>query len=160
MDIETDEKMLSAERTIRMCENTTETSIAAQCKIIAGDRDKPVKKVIHMFPHTGFNARRLENLTADNPDADTLLASISHVYPGNELILKAEEIGLGFICGNSHALEIFENGLPLAYAIRQLLTFKPIQNLQHQTSFIISNPKFLYQTHSRFLSAFKLRHSS
>ena len=121
MGIETDEKMLSAERTIRMCENTTETSIAAQCKIIAGDRDKPVKKVIHMFPHTGFNVNHLENLMADNPDADTLLASISHVYPGNELIFKAEEIGLGFICGNSHALEIFENGFPLAYAIRQHL---------------------------------------
>ena len=121
MDIETDEKMLIAERTIKECENITEASIAAKCKIIVGNRDKPMRKVIHMFPHTGFNVSHLESLKADNPDVDTLLATISHVYPGNELISKAEEIGLGFICGNSHALEIFENGLPLAYAIRQYL---------------------------------------
>jgi hypothetical protein len=43
------------------------------------------------------------------------------VYPGNDLISKAEELGLNFICGNSHALEIMENGLPLARAIQLYL---------------------------------------
>ena len=33
----------------------------------------------------------------------------------------AEELGLSFLCGNSHALEIFENGVPLAYALRNHL---------------------------------------
>ena len=93
--------------------------MAAQCKILLGDRDKPMKKVIHMFPHTGFNVSHLEQLVADNPGVDTLLATISRVYPGHELIAKAKELGLNFICGNSHAMEIFENGLPLAFAIRQ-----------------------------------------
>jgi len=121
MAVETEEKMLTAERTIKGCENITETNVAARCKIIVGNRKKPMKKVIHMFPHTGFNALHLKSLMEDNPDIDTLLATISHVYPGNDLISKAEELKLGFICGNSHALEIFENGLPLAYAIRQYL---------------------------------------
>jgi len=121
MTVETDDKMLAAERTIKGCESITEASVAARCKIVLGDRDKSIRKVIHMFPHTGFSTTHLESLMADNPEADTLLATISHVYPGNALISKAKEIGLGFVCGNSHAMEIFENGLPMAYAIRQCL---------------------------------------
>jgi len=121
MGIETEEKMLAAERTIKGCESITETIVAARCKIIVGEKEKPIKKIIHMFPHTGFNVTHLKSLMTDNPDVDTLLATISHVYPGNELISMAEEIGIGFICGNSHGLEIFENGLPLAYAVRQYL---------------------------------------
>jgi len=119
MNVKTDEKMLEAERELRGSPNIQETSVSAQCKILVGDRDKPMKKVIHMFPHTGFTVAHLEQLVADNPDADTLIATISRVYPGHPLIAKAEELGLTFLCGNSHALEIFENGLPMAYAIRQ-----------------------------------------
>jgi hypothetical protein len=33
----------------------------------------------------------------------------SRVYPSHGLIDKAKELGLNFICGNSHAMEIFEN---------------------------------------------------
>jgi hypothetical protein len=121
MDIETDMQMLESERTIRKCESIQETSIAAQCEILLGDRDKLMKKVIHIFPHTGFNVNHLESLMKDNPDADTLLATISRVYPSHGLIAKAKELGLNFICGNSHAMEIFENGLPLAYAIHNHL---------------------------------------
>jgi hypothetical protein len=121
MDTETDKQMLASERIIRKCENIQETSVTIQCKILLGDLDKPMKKVVHIFPHTGFNANHLECLMKDYPDADTLLATISRVYPDHELIAKAKEIGLNFICGNSHAMEIFENGLPLAYAIRHYL---------------------------------------
>jgi len=121
MDVETDKKMLAAEQAVKGCDNITEASVAARCRIVLGDRGKPMRKVIHMFPHSGFNVSHLESLMADNPDVDTLLATISHVYPGNDLISRAEEFGIGFVCGNSHALEIFENGLPLAYAIRQCL---------------------------------------
>jgi hypothetical protein len=80
-----------------------------------------MKKVIHMFPHTGFTTEHLESLLRDYPGVDTLLATISRVYPGHALIAKAEELGLNFVCGNSHALEIFENGLPLANALKRLL---------------------------------------
>lgn len=119
MDIETDGRMLESEKEIRKCRNIQETSMAAGCVILLGDRDKPMKKVIHMFPHTGFSVNHLESLVADNPGVDTLLATISRVYPGHELIAKAKELRLNFICGNSHGMEIFENGLPLAFAIRQ-----------------------------------------
>ena len=119
MNVETEEKMLASERSIRGCESIQETSMAARCKILLGDRDKPMSKVIHMFPHTGFSIGHLESLMADHPGVDTLLATISRVYPGHQLIAKAEELKLNFICGNSHAMEIFENGMPLAYAIRQ-----------------------------------------
>ena len=50
-----------------------------------------------------------------------MLATISHVHPGHGLIEKARELGLRLVCGNSHALEIFENGLPLARALALLL---------------------------------------
>jgi len=121
MDIETDKQLLATERRISKCVNIQETSISVQCKILLGDRGKSMQKVIHMFPHSGFNTSHLESLMTDHPDVDTLLATISRVYPGHELISKAEKMGLNFICGNSHAMEIFENGLPLAYAVRQHL---------------------------------------
>jgi len=121
MNVKGDELMLEVEQKLRGCGEIKETSVAARCKILLGSRDKPMKKVIHMFPHTGFTPAHLEALVAENPQADTLIASISRVYPGHALIAKADELGLSFICGNSHALEIFENGMPLAYAIRQHL---------------------------------------
>lgn len=121
MDVDVDSTMLEAEREIRRCNEIEETSVAARAKILVGSKERPMKKVIHMFPHTGFTPTHLERLISEHPDVDTLLATISRVYPGHELIAKAEELGLNFICGNSHAVEIFENGIPLAKAIEQHL---------------------------------------
>ena len=121
MDIKASERLLKFEQNIRGCNNIQETRVAVQGKILVGEHDNSIKKIIHMFPHTGFNASHLESLLKEHPDADTLLATISRVYPGHELIAKAEEYGLNFVCGNSHAMEIYENGLPLAYALRQHL---------------------------------------
>ncbi len=121
MHVSVAEQMLEAEKTIRNCCDIAETSLAARCRILVGKRENPMKRVIHMFPHTGFTAKHLETLVKENPDMDTLIASISRVYPGHELIAKADELGLNFVCGNSHALEIFENGLPLAYALKSHL---------------------------------------
>lgn len=118
MHVALDVDLLDAERKIRGSGNIEETSVAARCRILTGKRENPMKKVIHMFPHTGFTAKHLEQLVQAHPDVDTLLATISRVYPGHALIAKAEELGLNFVCGNSHALEIFENGLPLAEAIK------------------------------------------
>lgn len=121
MDVETDKQMLAMERSVCGCEDIQETGVVAQCNILLGDRDRPIRRVIHMFPHTGFNAKHLEQLKTEYPDVDTVLATISRVYPGHELIAKAEELGMNFVCGNSHALEISENGMPLAYALGQHL---------------------------------------
>jgi len=121
MNVEVDEEMLAAERKIRSCDEIYETSVSARCKILVGSKDRPMKKVIHMFPHCGFTPQHLEQLVKEYPDVDTLLATISRVYPGHPLIAKAEELGLNFVCGNSHAMEIFENGVPLANAIKKHL---------------------------------------
>jgi len=121
MDKATKKKMLDAEKEIRNCHDLQEPSIVARGKILVGKPENPVKKVIHIFPHTGFTPAHLEKAVSEHPGADTLVASISRVYPGSALIAKAEELGLNFICGNSHALEIFENGLPLARAIKMCL---------------------------------------
>ena len=121
MDAGMDEKMLKVERETRGCDRIEETAVAARAKILVGKRDDPMKKVIHMFPHCGFNCDHLVQLKKDYPDTDTLLCTISRVYPGNDLIAKAEELGLNFVCGNSHALEIFENGVPMARALKNHL---------------------------------------
>ena len=48
----------------------------------------------------------------------TVVCTISRPLPGDPLVKKAEELGLNLIAGNSHALEILENGIPLAWALR------------------------------------------
>lgn len=121
MNVKLDEQLLYEEKRIRKTNNIYETAVEARCKILVGSTENKMKKLIHMFPHTGFTAKHLEKLVKAYPDVDTLLASISRVYPGNELITKAEELGLNFICGNSHAVEIFENGVPMANAIKKHL---------------------------------------
>ena len=121
MNTQMDEEMLRLERRTRGCEAIEETSVAARARILVGKPENPMKKVIHMFPHCGFTPAHLEQLVREHPDADTLLATISRVYPGHPLVAKAEELGLNFVCGNSHALEIFENGVPMARALKNHL---------------------------------------
>lgn len=121
MNAQLDEHMLEIERKERGCDKIEETSVAACAKILVGDRSNKVRTVIHMHPHCGFTPEHLEQLKRDYPDADTVIASISRVYPGHPLVAKAEELGMNFICGNSHALEIFENGVPLAQALKNHL---------------------------------------
>ncbi len=118
---EEDEKVLEMERRLRNCPDLEETCIKVGAKIYLGERENPIKHIAHIHPHTGFNVKHLEQLLTEHPQIDTILASISRVYPGHELIAKAEELGLNFICGNSHAMEIFENGVPLAQAIQNHL---------------------------------------
>lgn len=121
MNASSDEKMLALERNHRHCDRIEETCVAARAKILVGSVDSPMKKVVHIFPHCGFTPEHLEKIIEENPGVDTLLASISRVYPGHPLIEKAEELGLNFVCGNSHAMEIFENGVPLANALKNHL---------------------------------------
>ncbi|MDF2500642.1 MAG: hypothetical protein K0Q77_1356 [Anaerosporomusa subterranea] len=121
MGIDEEKRMLLAERNSRCCDSIIETNVATGGKILLGARDNPVNTIIHIFPHTGFTPAHLEKVKSEHPEADTLLASISRMSADSALVAKARELGMNVIIGNSHAMEILENGLPLAYAIKRLL---------------------------------------
>ncbi|KYZ76571.1 NGG1p interacting factor NIF3 [Anaerosporomusa subterranea] len=121
MGIDEEKRMLFAERNSRCCDSIIETNVATGGKILLGARDNPVNTIIHIFPHTGFTPAHLEKVKSEHPEADTLLASISRMGADSALVAKARELGMNVIIGNSHAMEILENGLPLAYAIKRLL---------------------------------------
>lgn len=121
MDLDTEVTMLEREREIRNCTQVLETAVSTRGRILIGHASDTVRRIIHIFPHTGFTPVHLERVFNEHPESDTVLATISRVYPGDALLDKARELGLKFICGNSHALEILENGLPLARAIQILM---------------------------------------
>lgn len=121
MGTDTEAELLEKEKEIRGCQELYETSVSVKGKILVGSKENSVKKVLHIFPHTGFTPEHLEKAIKEHPGVDTLMATISRVYPGAPLIEKAKELGLNFICGNSHAVEIMENGIPLARAIKMLI---------------------------------------
>lgn len=121
MGLDEEQKMLLAERSSRACGAIMETNIATGGRILVGDRASKVSTVIHIFPHTGFSADHLAAVKARFPEADTVLASISRVAADHPLVTKAKELGMNFIVGNSHAMEILENGMPLATALKILL---------------------------------------
>lgn len=124
--------------------NIYDISSSIKGEILIGNKNSPIRKLLHIFPHTGFTTTHLETVVSKNPDIDTLLASISRVYPGNPLIEKAKELNLNLICGNSHTMEIYENGLPLAFALknhlktsnififRETITSIPLENASTQ----------------------------
>ena len=118
---EEERRVLAAERAVRGCEVITETSVATGSRILVGARDSKVNTVIHIFPHTGFMPEHLSAVKHRFPDADTVLASISRVSVDHPLVTRARGLGMNFIVGNSHALEILENGMPLATALQILL---------------------------------------
>ena len=94
--------------------------------ILLGATESKVQNIIHIFPHTGFRPEHLEKVYRDNPGMDTVIASISRVKPDSALVKKAKELGLNFLLGNSHAHEIYENGIPMAKALEHLLPGAPI----------------------------------
>lgn len=117
MNYDVDKEVLEVERKLRKSDSMQETSIVARRKIILGELDTKINGLLHIFPHTGFTAKHLEEMIEKHPEVDTVLMTISRVYEGHELIDKCKELGLNLVCGNSHALEIYENGIPMAYAI-------------------------------------------
>lgn len=121
MGIDQEEKMLLAERNCRDCFEIMETNIATGGKILLGSPADKVNTIIHIFPHTGFSPENLEQAKKEHPEADTVLASISRVRPESALVAKAKELGMNFVVGNSHAMEILENGMPLGKAIQKLM---------------------------------------
>lgn len=121
MDMDKENQVMGSERIHFNCAEIKDSATAVLGEILLGTKDSPVNTVLHIFPHTGFTAEHLEKAKNEYPEIDTVLTTISRVKADSALVAKAEELGLNFICGNSHALEIFENGLPLAYALRHYL---------------------------------------
>ena len=120
-DLEREAAFLELERRERECPEIDETCIAVSPRILCGRRDARVNVVVHFFPHTGFSPDHLRRVKAEHPDIDTAIVSISRVKGDHSLVQTAKELGLNMIAGNSHALEILENGLPLAFALQELL---------------------------------------
>ena len=120
-DLEKETRFLDLERRERGCAEIEETSISVSPVIVCGSREARVGRIVHFFPHTGFTPAHLRNVTREHPDIDTAVMSISRVKDDHPLAQTARELGLTMIAGNSHALEILENGLPLAFAIKELL---------------------------------------
>lgn len=121
MGMQEEEKMLLSEKSLRNCSDICETNVATGGRLLVGCRENKVNTVIHIFPHTGFTAEQLARVKAEHPEADTVIASISRVGKDRSLVEKARELGLNFVVGNCHAMEIFENGMPLARALQKLL---------------------------------------
>ncbi|WP_211289879.1 hypothetical protein SPSIL_056310 [Sporomusa silvacetica DSM 10669] len=121
MGMQEEQKMLLTEKNVRNCHDICETNVATGGKLLVGTRENKVGTILHIFPHTGFTAQHLEMAKREHPEADTVIASISRVGKDSELVKKAEELGLNFVVGNCHAMEILENGLPLAIALQKIL---------------------------------------
>ncbi|MGE5485246.1 MAG: Nif3-like dinuclear metal center hexameric protein [Ignavibacteriales bacterium] len=121
MGYDDEHAMLLAERKVRKSDSVQETNVATGGCILNGDESSPVKTILHIHPHTGFTTAHLEQAKKEYPEIDTVLASISRVRREHPLVEKARELGLTFVVGNSHAMEILENGVPLAAAIQAAL---------------------------------------
>lgn len=121
MGMREEQKMLLMEKSVRGCHGICETNVATGGNLLVGKRENKVDTVLHIFPHTGFTAEHLEMAKREYPEADTVIASISRVGKNSKLVKKAVELGLNFVVGNCHAMEILENGLPLAMALQKLL---------------------------------------
>ncbi|MDN5331368.1 MAG: hypothetical protein PWP45_593 [Tepidanaerobacteraceae bacterium] len=121
MDMEREMKFSECERILYGCSDISDSVTAVQGEILVGTPETRVSTVLHIFPHTGFTPEHLEMAKKEHPEADTVLATISRSRKDSDLVAKAKELGLSFICGNCHSMEIFENGLPLAYAIKSYL---------------------------------------
>jgi hypothetical protein len=120
-DLAREKSFLDQEREKRECPELMETNIAVAAEILNGSRQDRVGPILHFFPHTGFTSDHLRQAKKEHPDLTTALVSISRVRKSSPLVETACELGLTMLAGNSHALEIFENGIPLAYALKSLL---------------------------------------
>lgn len=120
------DQFLQIERDFWKNSDIQESLASNKPAILLGAPDSKVQNIIHIFPHTGFKPEHLEKVYRDNPGMDTVIASISRVRPDHALVKKAKELGLNFLLGNSHAHEIYENGIPLGKALENLLPGVPI----------------------------------
>ena len=120
MGIKAEQDFLDFERKARSCTDIQQTAVAARAKIFVGSENSKLGKTVTFFPHTGFGANDMEN-TYNEYRPDTYVSCISRPLDGNTLVDKARSLKVNLVAGNSHAMEIFENGIPLAWAIKNLL---------------------------------------
>ena len=120
-DLTREKSILASEKEQRQIPGLQEANIAAAPEILLGTRESKVGTILHIFPHTGFTPQQVRQLKKEYPEIDTVIVSISRVRKDHPLIKTAQELGLNMMAGNSHALEIVENGIPLAYALQSLL---------------------------------------
>ncbi len=120
-DLSREKSILAVKREQRQSPNLNEANVAAGPEILSGSRDDKVGCVLHFFPHTGFTPAHMRQLKKDYPDITTVVVSISRVRKDDPLVKTARDLGLSMVAGNSHALEIVENGIPLACALKGLL---------------------------------------
>ncbi|MGB9977146.1 Nif3-like dinuclear metal center hexameric protein [Thermovenabulum sp.] len=118
MDIKREFLSLENEKSVYGEKDMVNSATGALAEVFLGEPDSKVEYILHIFPHTGFEPVHLLKAKSEYPEIDTVICSISRVKRESPLVKKAEELGLNFICGNSHAYEIFENGLPLALALK------------------------------------------
>lgn len=126
--------LLKAEREIRSTNFLEEATLVNPAEILNGNQESPVKHIIHFFPHSGFTIEHLHQALELYPETDTIIASISRVRENHPLVMEAKRLGLTFIIGNPHSVEILENGLPLAYALENLLPEIEIYILQERVT--------------------------
>lgn len=117
-----DIRLLEEERKIYQDPALREVSAIEGASLLLGHPANVPGLILHCFPHTGFSVSDLESALDKYPDVRTVIASISRLRNGHPLICACRDRGLNLINGNSHALEIWENGLPLAYALASILT--------------------------------------
>ena len=146
MGTELEKNILKTESAMRGCFGLEEPAVAARAKIYIGSPEDRLGRTIIVFPHTGFSADDLETAVKEYP-ADTLVCTISRPLPDSSLVDKARELGLNLVAGNSHAMEILENGVPLAFALaRQLPGLEVRLFRERMVSYPLescSNPKLL-----------------
>lgn len=123
-----DRQVLSAEKLVHHCDRVADSATAPGLRVLNGTTSSPLgDAVLHAFPHTGFGAEHLDQLLDEHPDVGTLVLSISSAAVGSALVRAAVARGLNVIVGSSHASEILENGMPLAFALSELLPGVDVQ---------------------------------
>jgi hypothetical protein len=120
MGVKAEEEFLKYEKQMRGIAEIQETTVSARAKIFVGKPESKMGKTVTFFPHTGFGIADMEK-TYNEYKPDTYVSCISRPLDDNEMVEKARSLGVNLIAGNSHAMEIFENGIPLARAIKTLL---------------------------------------
>lgn len=121
MGLGREQSILEAERAAVGTSAVESAAVATRPQILLGGPEDPVTGIIQVFPHSGTRPEHLEALVTRFPWCNTVVASISRVRPGAPLVDAAARLGLRFILGNPHALEVFENWVPLAHALAALL---------------------------------------
>lgn len=121
MGLAREESILEAERAAVGSSAVESSAVATRPHILLGHPEDPVTGIIQVFPHAGARPEHLELLVNRFPWCNTVVASISRVRPGAQLVEAAARMGLHFVLGNSHAMEVFENWAPLAHALASLL---------------------------------------